>query len=214
MRLSVGPSTAAKGVTSFAAVLMFAAGLCFAGLAFGMGSFFDSWSIFAQDPFAGDPTAPAALDSPVDDTFSAFGWVAKALGLCGIPFALAAVYLLLHVWRFQIRLDGAILSRRGALLTRRTDVTTAGVNMAGFNYSQRVGHDHRAIYRVAALAVTDQRTGKTIKVPLRGQGLDLLPPYQLRGLADVLDRNRSADSQRARGIAAQLRELAADPIAF
>jgi hypothetical protein len=213
MRLSVGPSPAAKGVAAFIAVILFVIGFCLAGLAFGMGSWFDSWSSFVEDPFAGDPLAPT-MDTPVDEGFSAMGWVAKAMGLCGVPFALGAVYLLLHTWRFQIRLDGTLLSKRGALLTRRADIATAEVNMAGFHYTQRVSHDRRAVYRVAAVAVTDPASGRTIKVPLRGQGLDLLPPNQLRALADALDCNMSADPQRARGIAAQLRELASDPVAY
>lgn len=213
MRLSVGPSPAAKGITSFAAVLLLAGGLCFAGLAFTMGDYFDSWGQFWADPFAGDPMAPS-MDTPVDEGFTAFGWLTKAMSLCGVAFSLFAVYLLLHTWRFQMRVDGGTLSKRGVLLTRRTDLTTAEVNMAGFNYAQRMSNDHRIVYRVAALAVTDPANGKTIKVPLRGQGLDLLPSHQLRALADVLDRNLSSDPQRARTIAAHLRELAADPIMF
>lgn len=211
MRLSVGPSPAAKGIISFAAVLLFVAGFCFAGLAFGIGGFFDNFSELTGEPASPGEVAP---DLPAGEGFTAFGWVAKAMGLCGIPFVIGAVYLLLHSWRFQMRLDGDVLSKRGAFLTRRTDMTTAEVKMAGFNYSQRISHDHRAVYRVAALAVTDPATRRTIKVPLRGQGLDLLPPQQLRVLADVLDRNRSSDPQRARGIAARLRELASDPIAY
>ena len=210
MRLSVGPSSAARGVTSFVAVVLVSIGFCFAALAFGMGGVFTS----VGDSIGELPGDPSGGAGSVDQGFVVAGWISMAMGLCGVPFVLLGIYLAIHTWRFEIRLDGMTLSKRGALTTRRIDVTHAGVNMAGFNYTQRVGHDHRAVYRVAALAVTDPRTLKTIKVPLRGQGLDLLPPFQLRALADVLDRNLSADSQRARGIAAQLRMLASDPIAF
>ena len=206
MRLSVGPSPAAKGVTSFAAVFLLAVGFCFAGLAFGMGGVFDSFGEFAADP--------SGLENPLDEGFAVAGWLATAMGLCGLPFVFFGVYLFLHTWRFQIRLDGTLLSKRGVLLTRRAELTTAEVNMAGFHYSQRISHDRRAVYRVAAVAVTDPAGGKTIKVPLRGQGLDLLPPHELRALADALDRNMSSDPQRDRGIAAHLRELASNPVAF
>ena len=214
MRLSVGPSPAAKGFATVVAVILFMGGLCFAGLAFGMGSFFDSWGSFYEDPFAGDPVAPPPVDTPIDEGFSFFSMVAKLMGLCGLPFSLAAVYLLLHLWRFEMRLDGTILTRRGALRTTRTDLATAEVSMGGVTYTQRVGTDRRAVYRIPALLVTDAATSRTVKVPLRGQGLDLLPPSQLRALADVLERNTSPDAERARGIGAHLRRLADDPVAY
>ncbi|MBB5870556.1 hypothetical protein F4553_003935 [Allocatelliglobosispora scoriae] len=166
-------------------------------------------------PGAADPIGPDV--GAVDSAGSLAAGVFKMIGLCGVPFALVGCYLLLRIWREAAWLDGTVLTRRGAFLSRAVDLSTAEIAMGGINYSQH--HDHgthhqRSTVRVPALVATDQRSGRITKLPLRGQGLDLLPSGQLAALADALDQNRSAAVERARAIGAHLRSLAADPLAY
>jgi hypothetical protein len=51
-------------------------------------------------------------------------------------------------------------------------------------------------------------------MPLRGRGLDLLPEPQLAALATAVGSNRGPQADRARAIAAFLRELSEDRLAF
>jgi hypothetical protein len=138
------------------------------------------------------------------------------MGLCGLPFVSVGLYLLVYAWRSASWLDGSVVSKRGAFLTGRADLATAEVRMGGIDHTRTHHHgvhEYRTVVRIPALVATDTASGKTVKVPLRGQGLDLLPPHELRALAGALSMNTSAGAERARAIAAHLTAIAADPLA-
>lgn len=229
IHLSVGLATPLKVLASVIALLFIGASGVFMILALGVGEVSKSAGNFADNPLVGgtggpfdDPyfsNAPMPMPNtePFEQASSFVTLFTRLLSLCGIPFVLIGVYLLLHVWRNAAWLDGAAVTKRGALLSRRVDLTTAEVAMGGINYTQHHQHglrDYQTLVRLPALALTEVSSGRTTKIPLRGQGLDLLPASQLSALADALDQNRSVSAERARAIAAHLRSLAADPLAY
>jgi len=228
IHFSVGLSTPLKALASAIFVLFVGGSLLFMAFAFGMSQVSDSMTGFADQPLVGgdgsnpfdDPAfsgMPMPNTEPFEQASGFFTLATRMMGLCGLPFVLIGVYGLLFVWRKAAWLDGTVYTSRGALLRRSVDLSIAEVSMAGVNYTQHHDHGmhhHRTTIRVPAVAATEVRSGRTTKIPLRGQGLDLLPGFQLRALADALDANRSASAERARAIAAHLRSLAADPLAF
>jgi hypothetical protein len=208
VRLSVGLSTPMKfAVSAFAAVFAFG-GLLFAAVAWGVGSLGDATAEgFGNAPIADDPFGGM-------ETTTAVSTVAKAFGLCGVPFVLIGLYMMAYAWRGAAWLDGTVVAKRGAILTRKADLAAADVRMGGIDHTRTHHHgvrEYRTVVRIPALVVTEG--GRTLKVPLRGQGLDLLPPTELQALADALNRNTSVSAERARAIAAHLDGIARDPLA-
>jgi hypothetical protein len=124
---------------------------------------------------------------------------------------------MLYLWRVGAWLDGTRVSYRNAVRTRHVDLATASVTMSGVNYvhQNNVGTTNtRTVIRVPALAVTPLGGHRPLKIPLRGQGLDLLPPNELRALANVLLTNTGPESARARAVGEHLRQLADDPLVY
>ena len=145
---------------------------------------------------------------------SLFWTMAKLMGLCGLPFVLLGLYLIVYAWRNAAWLAGTVVAKRGAFLTRSADLATADVRMGGIDHTRthRTGvHEYRTVVRSPALVVAEN--GKTLKIPLRGQGLDLLPPSEFQALAGALARNTSVGAERARAIGAHLNDIAMDPLA-
>ncbi|NES26865.1 hypothetical protein GCE86_30665 [Micromonospora terminaliae] len=131
-------------------------------------------------------------------------------GLCGLPFVLLGLYLVLRVLRTATWLDGTRASVRGALGTRTVDLATADVR--GGAVAHRVGDD--GVVRVPTLIARDRETGRRVSIPLQGPGLGTLPPYELRALAEAItagrpDQGRDAD---AHVLAGRLRTMAEDPL--
>ncbi|MFE9958230.1 hypothetical protein [Micromonospora sp. NPDC005299] len=143
----------------------------------------------------GGATAPAPL---------------RYAGLCGLPFVLLGLYLVLRVLRTAAWLDGTRASVRGAFGTRTVDLATAEVR--GGTIAHRVGDDR--VVRVPSLIARDGGTGRRVTIPLQGPGLGNLPPYELRALAEAItagrpDQGRDAD---AHALAGQLRAMAGNPL--
>jgi hypothetical protein len=71
------------------------------------------------------------------------------------------------------------------------------------------------VHRIPAIVARDRDTGRPVKIPLRGRGLDLLPRAELVALADALTVGRPAgpEHKAAHAIAERLRQLADDPLA-
>ena len=182
IRLSVGASTPVKIFATFVVVIFVGIVLSIMAIAFGIGSAANS--MFEQ---------PAGFgDQPFDTVTTVTSGAAVLMGLCGVTFLLVGLYLLLSTWRAGAWLRGTVVSRRGALLTRCADLAVADVSMAGINYRQNHHHgsfNSHAVVRVPALAAVAPGATRPLKIPLRGQGLDLLPGGQLRALADALDAN-------------------------
>lgn len=119
------------------------------------------------------------------------------LGLCGLPFVLLGVYLVLRVLRTAAWLDGTRLRVRGALRSRTVDLAAARVDPSAYRETEARGGR-------SAIVVTDRVSGQRAALPLRGMGLPLLPPSELRALADAF----TAGGPDGRAVAAELRRLA------
>ncbi|MGC4853121.1 hypothetical protein ACLQ24_06900 [Micromonospora sp. DT4] len=95
------------------------------------------------------------------------------LGVCGLPFVLLGVYLVLRVLRTAAWLDGTRVHVRGALRSRTVDLATARVDPGSY---RAAGDDASARGDRSAIVVTDQVGGQRATIPLRGMGLPVLPP--------------------------------------
>ena len=143
----------------------------------------------------------ATTDSPGSGRF---------VGLCGVPFVLLGLYLVLRVLRTAAWLEGTRASVRGALGTRTVDLATAEVTGGAVAY--RTGDE--ALVRVPTVVARDRGTGRRVSIPLQGMGLATLPPYELRALADAITAGRPTDGRDAdaHGLAGQLRTMAGNPL--
>ncbi|MEU7927467.1 hypothetical protein [Micromonospora sp. NPDC049107] len=123
------------------------------------------------------------------------------LGLCGLPFVLLGVYLVLRVLRTAAWLDGSRVHVRGALRSRTVDLANVRVDPGPYRDPEGRGGP-------SAIVVTDRVSGQRATIPLRGMGLPVLPPPELRALADAFVAGGPEAAPDARAVAAQLCRLA------
>ncbi|SCL19903.1 hypothetical protein GA0070624_1866 [Micromonospora rhizosphaerae] len=134
----------------------------------------------------------------------------RLVGLCGIPFALLGLYLVLRVLRTAAWLEGTRAHVRGVLGTRAVDLAAAEVTAGAVGY--RAGDE--AVVRVPTLVARDPGTGRRVTIPLRGMGLATLPPHELRALADAITAGRPTGGRHdeAHALAGRLRTMAGNPL--
>jgi hypothetical protein len=136
-----------------------------------------------------------------------------AAGIAGAACALlvlaVAVYLMLRGLRTGAWLEGSVLHVRGAVGTKRRDLSTARIS-GGTRWKTAEGKGGE---RVQVLIAADPETGKSLTLPLRGRGKPMLPAEQLRMLANAItnQRVRSGDDDPAFVVAERLRSFARDP---
>ncbi|WCN82471.1 hypothetical protein [Micromonospora sp. LH3U1] len=136
------------------------------------------------------------------------------IGLCGLPFVLLGVYLVLQVLRTAAWLDGSRARVRGALRTRTVDLATARIDAGAVSYREAGDDSPARGQRVPIIIATDQESGRRVTIPLRGIGLHSLPPSELRALADAITTGRPVGGRDgdAHAVAAQLHRLAEHPL--
>ncbi|MCX5069395.1 hypothetical protein OOJ91_26465 [Micromonospora lupini] len=211
LRLSVGASAGQRTVAVVTGVLVAAVGAAFVlapllagGLLrrlTGPGDGFASYEEARDLP-------PGMLPPALRDSGSASGGPGPLLGLCGLPFVLLGVYLVLRVLRTAAWLDGSRVRVRGAIRSRTVDLAIASIDSRPH---REMGVDPSAAAgRSPAVVVTDRASGHRVTIPLRGMGLPVLPPSELRALADAFAAGRPGGepSDDARTLAADLRRLA------
>ncbi|WFE50142.1 hypothetical protein [Micromonospora sp. WMMD1155] len=217
LRLSVGASPAQRTVAVLSGVFVAAVGVAFVALPLlaggllrrltGPGDAFASYEEARDLPPGMLP--PGLRDSADGADQSGF---APVVGLCGLPFVLLGVYLVLRVLRTAAWLDGTRVRVRGAFRTRTVDLATARIDADGVSHR---GDDASTVgQRLRAAVVAVDRTGAPrVVIPLRGMGLDSLPPSELRALADAITTGRPADGRDdpAHTVADELHRLAAHP---
>ena len=213
IRLSIGAASGPRAVAAVVGVLFTAVGAAFVllpvvadGLLRRVTGFGDP--VPSYDDVRDLP--PDLLPPDLHDGATAAPTPLRWAGLCGLPFVLLGLYLVLRVLRTAAWLDGTRASVRGALGTRTVDLATAEV--LGGTVAHRVGDD--GVVRVPTLIARDRDSGLRITIPLQGPGLGSLPPAELRALADAIaagrpDQGRDAD---AHALAGRLRGMAADPL--
>ncbi|MFU8849702.1 hypothetical protein ACNAW0_01715 [Micromonospora sp. SL1-18] len=166
------------------------------------------------DPFPSYDDArdlpPGMLPPDLHDGAAAAPGRFRLVGLCGLPFVLLGLYLLLRVLRTAAWLQGTRASVRGAFGARTVDLATAEVH--GGTAAYPAGGD--AVVRVPTVVARDRDTGRRITIPLQGMGLATLPPYELRALADAMTAGRPNNGRDAdaHALAGQLRTMADNPL--
>ncbi|MDP9819904.1 hypothetical protein [Spirilliplanes yamanashiensis] len=145
---------------------------------------------------------------------SPFDWFepVQLIGLLGLPFVVLGLGLVLRVLRSAVWLEGTHADVRGAVRTRRVDLSTAEITAGAVE--QGSGHNR---VRIPVLVARDPATGRRVTISLRGNAGGYLPPDELRALADAITRNRPGDGGRhgdAHAMARQLRERAERPLAI
>lgn len=211
--LSVGAASGQRAVAALVGVLCTAVGAAFVllplvadGLLRRVGGFGDP--VPSYDDVRDLP--PDLLPPDLHDGATAAPAPLRYAGLCGLPFVLIGLYLVLRVLRTAAWLDGTRASVRGALGTRTVDLATAEVR--GGAVAHRIGDD--GVVRVPTLIAQDRDSGRRVTIPLQGPGLGSLPPDELRALADAItagrpDQGRDAD---AHALAGRLRDMAGNPL--
>lgn len=206
-RLSVGASPGQRTVAVVVGVLVAAVGAAFVLVPLIAGGLLrrltgpgDAFSSYEQ---ARD-LPPGMLPPGLRDSGGADG-PSPFVGLCGLPFVLLGVYLVLRVLRTAAWLNGSRARVRGAVRTRAVDLATARIEAGAASYREVGDPD-----RMRSIIATDPSSGQRVTVPLRGMGLAALPPSELRALADAITTGRPADGRDgdAHAVADQLRRLA------
>jgi hypothetical protein len=131
--------------------------------------------------------------------------------LLALACLLGGLYALLYLWRATAWLDGTVVTKRGALLSRRADLASASVRLGSINRSSTsVNNNWRTTssYNIPALVVTPPGRAVPLKIPLHGLGLRRLPASQLAALARAVGSNRGPHADRARAVGNYLRLLA------
>jgi hypothetical protein len=221
LRLSVGAPPAQRAFGVVFGLLFAAIGTAFVLLPFIADGFLAS--LTGEDDrclFTGDMSSiPADLlrdcvarESAWDDGFG-LGPI-KYIGLCGIPFALLGLYMVVNVLRTAAWLDGTRAEVRGAFGTRTVDLANAAVSAGAIAYRRQQDTAHAHIERVPTIVAQDRGTGKKVTIPLRGGHGSTLPPHELRALADAMTVGRSTDGRDADvlTLAGQLRRMAENPL--
>lgn len=219
IRLSVGLSVPMQVAATFILLIMIGviSLVALAGFSFGpLASMFTNPT--PQAPSLVLPTE--ALNHPLPqlpnvDIPGAVDTVGKVVGSIALAMGVLFLYLLLYLWRSGIWLEGTLVTRRGVLLSRRADLSTAVIRMGNQNYTtvhQSAMYRTYTTYRVQALVISAPRGAGKFKVPLRGRGLDLLPDWQLAALGAAVATNRGPDPARAHAIATYLYDLSRDPL--
>jgi len=129
--------------------------------------------------------------------------------VCALLMVAVAVYLMLRVLRTGAWLEGSVLHVRGAVGTKRRDLSKARIS-GGTQWKSTEG---KAGERVQVIIATDPDSGKALTLPLRGAGRPILPAEQLRMLANAItnQRARSGEDDPAFVVADRLRGFARDP---
>ncbi|WP_089017588.1 hypothetical protein [Micromonospora coriariae] len=219
LRLSVGASPGQRTVSVLAGVFIAAVGAAFVLLPLvadgllrqltGPGDGFASYEQARDLP-------PGMLPPELQDSGGGGGWdqpgSVRLVGLCGLPFALLGVYLVLRVLRTAAWLDGSRARVRGAFGSRTVDLATARIDAGMVPHREAEGHDRPARGQPIIVA-TDRTSGRRVTIPLHGMGLPL-PPSELRALADAITTGRPTDGRDgdAHAVAGALRRLAEHPL--
>ncbi len=140
----------------------------------------------------------------------------RFIGVCGVPFVLLGLYLVLQVLRTAAWLDGTTAQVRGAFGTRAVDLATAEVTAGAVSYRRREDTVHEYVEQVPTLVARDRESGRRVTIPLRSGDGGSLPPHELRALAGAMSVGRSTDGRDADvlTLAGQLRAMADNPLGF
>ncbi|MGC4749065.1 hypothetical protein ACLQ28_25890 [Micromonospora sp. DT201] len=214
LRLSVGASPSQRTMAVLGGVFIAAVGAAFVVLPLIAGGLLSGLA-GPGDPLSSYEEArdlPPGMLPPVLQDSGGGGEQAGPglfIGLCGLPFVLLGIYLVLRVLRTAAWLDGSRARVRGAILSRSVDLATARIDAGEVSYRDAEDDFPARGQRVPTIIATDQASGRRVTIPLRGMGLGILPPSELRALAEAITTGRPVDGRDgdAHAVANQLRRL-------
>ncbi|MGC5286992.1 hypothetical protein [Micromonospora sp. DT231] len=216
LRLSVGASPAQRTWAVVVGVFVTAVASAFVVLPLVAGGVLGRLS-GPGDPFSSYEEArdlpPGMLPPALRDGGAEQAGPSPFIGLCGLPFVLLGIYLVLRVLRTAAWLDGSHVRVRGALRTHRVDLATARIDATELSDREAADDFPADRRRAPAIIATDRSDGRRVTVALQGMGLTSLPPSELRALADAITTGRPVDGRDgdAHAVARQLRRLAEHP---
>ncbi|MEU4470215.1 hypothetical protein [Micromonospora sp. NPDC023888] len=218
LRLSVGASPSQRTWAVVVGVFVAAVGTVFVVLPLVGGGLLTRLS-GPGDPFSSYEEArdlpPGMLPPALRDADGNAGQAGLSpfIGLCGLPFVLLSIYLVLRVLRTAAWLEGSHVRVRGAFRTRGVDLSTARIDAAPLSYREADDDRSAGGQRAPAIVATDHADGRRLTIALHGMGLTSLPPSELRALADAITTGRPEDGRDgdAHAVARQLRRLAETP---
>lgn len=200
VKLSIGSSAPVKLLTVVVGAIMLVIGAAVALIGYG----FTQEGREAITSTVPDDITSNDLPSTSAETAAGITGAACALLVIGV-----AVYLMLRVLRTGAWLEGSVLHVRGAMRTKKRDLSKAGIS-GGTQWKSTEGKGGE---RVQVIIATDPDSGKALALPLKGPGRSMLPAEQLRMLANAItnQRARSGDDDPAFVVAERLRGFARDP---
>jgi hypothetical protein len=200
VKLSIGSSAPVKLLTVVVGAIMVVIGAAVALIAYG----FTQEGREAITSTVPDDITRNTLPSTSAETAAGITGATCALLVIGV-----AAYLMLRVLRTGAWLEGSVLHVRGAMRTKKRDLSTAGIS-GGTQWKSTEGKGGE---RVQVLIATDPDSGKALTLRLGGPGKSMLPAEQLRMLANAItnQRARSGDDDPAFVVADRLRGFARDP---
>ncbi|XVU21350.1 hypothetical protein ACQPZJ_29265 [Actinoplanes sp. CA-054009] len=214
LRLSNGPGRAGRIIGAVTGAVFVAGGLFLAVAAVAGERFADDFGGTDQcvnpDDLGGLPTDALPPDvavcsgGPLPD-IGLFGWFGLVIGG---GLALLGLFLTVRWLRAAAWLDGTTLRVRGALRSREVDLAVAEVTLGTVTFTEE---NHRS-RRVPMLVARDPLSGRNVKLPLSGAGMDHLPPAELRALADAMTTGRPSSPTDAWQAASHLRQMADNPL--
>ncbi|MFG2051250.1 hypothetical protein ACGFIW_27950 [Micromonospora sp. NPDC048935] len=213
LRLSVGASPAQRTWAVVVGVFVAAVAAAFVALPLVAGGLLGRLS-GPGDPFSSYEEArdvpPGMLPPALRDSAGGAEQAGPSpfVGLCGLPFVLLGIYLVLRVLRTAAWLEGSHVRVRGAFRTRGVDLATARIDVAALSHDEPGDDLPAARRRTPALIATDPVDGRRVTVALRG-----LPPSELSALADAITSARPVDGRDGdtHAVARQVRRLAERP---
>ena len=217
-RLSTGSTVGARIVGAVFRLVFTAFGVAFAAGVLFTGPF---------DPFreTSDCVTPddlAGIPSDVLPSGIAYcqGWLPERLGPIEIIGLLAAglfVLLGLLATVSSLRgtaawLDGTRLRVRHTFRTSTVDLSTADITGGIVTHSRTSDEGRTRVRRIPTLVARDPASGRKVTLSLQGTSMDLMPPVELRALADAITIGRPESDVDASRVAQQLREIADNPL--
>jgi hypothetical protein len=210
-RLSTGSTVGARIVAAVFSLALAAFGVVFAAAALSAGPFGE----FRETTVcpAPDDFLPFEVADCRAGLFDQLGPIEIVGLLVGGAFVLLGLLAMVSALRGTAAwLDGTDLRVRSLFRTRTVNLSTAEVTAGIVTHSTTSDAGHTQVRRVPTLEARDPASGRKVTLPLQGTSMDLIPPAELRALADAVTAGRPESDTDAARLAHQLRQLADNPL--
>ena len=217
-RLSTGSTVGARIVGAVFSLALTAFGVAFTAVVLFAGSFDPSRE--TSDCVTPDDIAGIPSDVLPSDIAYCQSWMPQRLGpveivglLAGGAFALLGVLAMVSSLRGTAAwLDGSRLRVRSTFRTSTVDLSTADITAGIVPHTDTSDEGRPRVRRIPTVLARDPASGRNVTLSLQGTSLDLIPPVELRALADAITIGRPESDVDASRVAQQLRQMAGNPL--